>query len=153
MIIPGSNVRRLLILHAKSASTEETNKFVANTRAALRAQAQDVGVEYDIVTARDDFEKRGLLAGGWDGWCRSMVDILDPVSRVPRFHGFVVPALDPASGTVRIGNATATILRFAREAGRDVLVLVDERLVAPTGARTINKDDWRAGWAVDFTPV
>jgi hypothetical protein len=142
---------RIFLAHAKAMSELAVDAACSAVWEVLSAKNTDLDIV--VISARADHAARALSCGGWDPWCKSISDVLDPISREPRFHAVVVPRGpfdDPCGDCVSVGRATAAICKYAVAAGRPVYVFdVSERVVLPAkGAETVDAEDWLLGWRI-----
>jgi hypothetical protein len=132
--------KRIFIAHKKDLENETIDLMTTDVKNIF-------GTSF-VTCGRDDYNKRALLCGGWDGWARSVAQILDPVSREPRYHMIVIPLekIDVMNGSILVGKGTASILKYSKNAGREIIGFCDNEKYAITGAKTIDAEDWKAGW-------
>jgi hypothetical protein len=140
---------RVFVAHPRSMEEAVIETTCAAVQQLLAEK--NVDLEVAVTSARDDYSARSLACGGWDRWCNSISDVVDLFTREPRFHAVVVPRapLD-CDRTVTIGRATAVICKAIVSVDRPLLVFdFDARALFPAwGVRTIDADNWKAGWRI-----
>lgn len=138
---------RVLITHGR----HDTDEFLAQLKADVTVLLAAYGPA-DVVLARDDYAANFTRCGGWDGWSIDVASGIDPVSREPRYHAYVVPS-------ARVGKATAAILDRALRLGKPVFRFTPAKYAGLGGQRSgtfagvraitcVNERDFKAGWEV-----
>jgi hypothetical protein len=92
--------------------------------------------------------KHAPSAGGFNGWCRDVVQRTDMMTLKPVYAGFVVPGH-------HVGKATALILQLALHVKRPTFVLEYRRMTEEpvlrrvVGIECIDPNDFFAGWVLE----
>jgi hypothetical protein len=143
---------RAFLAHKKPAEDLEALRLAVRDR--LLMQNPGVG-SVVVVLGVEDHDRNFMERGSWDAWCAYVVSRADVVTRTPYYAVIVVPVSDSEAegGEICVGKATALIVKYAHEARRPIAVFGRGVLHAVTGGYTINSEDWKAGWALNFEPI
>lgn len=135
---------RFLLLHPKSADEDEIRGLVSSALAILTPLSR--GRPFELMTGREFFDLRFKAAGSWDAWANEAGAGVNPITREPLFHGFLVPGS-------RVGAGTARVVAAALMAGKRVFVFRSDGSIARARlvART-DPEDWRTGWTLGVGP-
>jgi hypothetical protein len=129
---PRNIVYRFLLLHPKQSNPAT----LAQLRQAihyvmLHATQQDTpGIQVEVVTGEEDYNRRWHACGGWDGWIATVGN------DASFYSGYIVPGPDAI-----VGKATAGIVEVALRRGASVYfvdpatgTVLPVTAVNPTGA-------------------
>jgi hypothetical protein len=98
------------------------------------------GIELTVVKAEDDYREHFGRCGGWDAWARDVGQGVDYLARTPRYNGIV--CVEQV-----VGKATASIVQYALEGNRMVVLLQpDGKAVRVAAVDTLDANNYVAGW-------
>ncbi|MDO8690536.1 MAG: hypothetical protein Q7R39_11100 [Dehalococcoidia bacterium] len=100
-------VIRLFLATPKGMVKETSNAFKATVLAV--AQAEIPAAIIDITTADEEFARSFSQYGGWRIWPSEMGRGLNPITREPLFHAFILPAPYFGTGTAQILKAALAV--------------------------------------------
>lgn len=120
---------RIFYAHKASADPAALRAEAAVVQAFIQSVIPEKAVE--AITGFDDHERHFRRCGGWDAWCRDVALGSVYGTGAPRYHALVVP--DDV-----VGNATRSMVVFALDAGKPVLLWNKD---AGTAAKVVRVDD------------
>lgn len=98
------------------------------------------GIPLAVVKAEDDYRDHFGRCGGWDAWARDVGQGVDYLARIPRYN--CIACVQPT-----IGKATASIVQYALEGNRMVVLLrPDGRVDRVFSVETVDANNYVAGW-------
>lgn len=126
---------RVFLAHSKAIDAEALVELTRDVHRVVAAKM--AGAEFEIITGRDDFERRAASqALGWKVYPDAVVNAADPITGEPYFNAAVVPFI--AEGWV--GEVTMRILAGMHSTGRICRAFYAGQLYAIDGFKQHNQD-------------